>query len=70
MAYVILELLWNLWFAGAIISILHMVSTFCFGKPGWRWKSFFATVWFSLIWPLAILSPEGRKHLLGRINEL
>ncbi len=66
----ILEILYNIWFGGVILGVLNMVSTFVFGSNKWAWKQFFATSWFIAIWPLAIVSPEGRAHLLGKFHKL
>lgn len=66
----ILEILYNIWLGGTILFTLNMISTFIFGNHKWVWKQFFATAWFVIIWPLALISPEGRKHLFGKFHQL
>jgi hypothetical protein len=67
---VILEILYNIWLGGVILFTLNMMSTFIFGKHNWVWRQLFASIWFTLIWPLALVSPEGRNHLFGKLHQL
>lgn len=67
---IILEIIYNIWIGGTILWTLNMISTFVFGKHPWIWKQFFTTVWFILIWPLALISPDGRNALLGNLHKL
>lgn len=66
----ILEIMYNIWFGGTLLWLINMFSTFVFGKQNWQWWHFFTTVFFILIWPFALTSPEGRKYLLGKLHQL
>lgn len=68
----ILEILYNLWVGGILIFSFNALSRLVFGKSEYKknFKLFFLTVAFSIVWPLAIISPEGRSALLGNLHKL
>lgn len=70
MAYVILELFYDLWLGGIILSLINLFSTVLFGGAHVTLRQAAGTVWFTLIWPIGLLSPVGRKYLTGRFHQL
>jgi hypothetical protein len=68
----ILEILYNVWMGGTLIFVFNALSRCIFGNPHYKKniKLFFLTSLFASVWPLAIISPEGRSALLGNLHKL
>jgi len=51
------------WFSVTVVYALMALSQFLFGRSGAR--VLYKRLLFALIWPLALLSPEGRAQFFA-----
>lgn len=65
-------ILLRIWFLGAIIFTLNSVSHALFSLDTTQkaMKDVAKAICFSACWPIAVLSPEGRRVLLGYFGRL
>ncbi len=72
MTYELLRIFYALWMGGILLLSLNALSTIIFAKKlkGKDWKVILTLPLFLAVWPLAIFSPNGRKVLLVRFNQL
>lgn len=68
----IMRLLYAIWAAGILLLWLHAISRTLFARGRIRKKVIFlfVTALFSVAWPFAVFSPEGRKILWHKIEEI
>jgi hypothetical protein len=60
---VFLRLLYVIWMIGAVIVFARGLSQMLFGKNVAASTAFFRAIFMAAIWPIAILTPEGRAAL-------
>lgn len=66
---VILQLLFlRLWIGGIIVIFLTILSTVLFSKKTNKKDIAKKAILPSLIWPVAMFSPSGRKNILNHIK--
>lgn len=63
-------IIFRLWAWGIVIFCINAISRFVFKPALSRILSTISALAYSLIWPLALCSPEGRNVLLNRIEQL
>ena len=68
----IIRIVYGMWAVTSFLFFLNAISVILFMEDAWRAKLryFMLTIWFCLIWPIAIFSPDGRKVLSGKFHKL
>jgi hypothetical protein len=61
--FALLRLLYVAWMIGAVLVFSRGLSQMLFGKSVAGSTAFFRTVFMAVIWPIAMLTPEGRAAL-------
>jgi TM2 domain-containing membrane protein YozV len=61
--FALLELLYLVWMIGAVVVFARGLSQMLFGKVGAGSNAFFRAIFMAVIWPIALLTPEGRAAL-------
>jgi TM2 domain-containing membrane protein YozV len=59
----LLELLYLAWIIGAVVVFARGLSQMLFGKVVAGTNVFFRAIFMAVIWPIALLTPEGRAAL-------
>lgn len=67
---IVLLVFYNAWLLGFGILTINTVSRFIFSTPKIPFEDAGRAFLFSLIWPIAIFSPQGRKSLLVHAQKL
>lgn len=57
----LISLFWKIWLGGAALLVVLLLSRMLFGAPI---KSTLLHLPVALLWPLALLSREGRQRLM------
>lgn len=72
MTYEILRIFYAIWIGGIFLLMLNAISNIVFAKKIRRkdLKVILTLPFFLAVWPLAICSPNGRKILLTKFNQL
>lgn len=72
MGIVLMRIFFNIWSLGAFLFLINTFSHLIFIKrlPRAKFRCMLMALWFPLIWPLSICSPEGRKVLFGKFHQL
>lgn len=72
MTIILMRVLYGLYFLGAGWVVFNALSTCLFSRRKWRRKisHLVKAVLLAPVWPLAMLSPSGRKVLLKKASEL
>ena len=72
MTYVALRFVYGVYFLAACYFVLNAAAVALFSKRKWSYKAqyFVKALILSLLWPIAFLSPEGRKFLNKNTNQL
>jgi uncharacterized membrane protein YuzA (DUF378 family) len=61
--FAVLRLLYLIWMIGAVIVFARGLSQMLFGNNASASTVFFRAVFMAAIWPIAMLTPEGRAAL-------
>lgn len=61
---------WRLYLLIVMVFILNGVSRFLFKPSTKRLLETFKSIMFSVVWPLSVFSPNGRKVLLNKSKNL
>ncbi len=61
--FAVFQLLYVIWMIGAVIVFARGLSQMLFGKNVAALTVFFRAVFMAAIWPVAMLTPEGRAAL-------
>lgn len=69
---IVMRLFYAVWALGVMAFLLNAISFSIFSKAraGRRLKMLLVQFCFCIVWPLAVISPEGRKILFSKINKL
>lgn len=72
MTFFLLKIVYGIYFGGIVFYLLNLVSTLFFGKQKItkRILRLLKGVGISVIWPILIFSPYGRKKLSLIFNKL
>lgn len=72
MTYAVLRFVYTAYLAGAALLFLHAASRTIFGGGSLaaKLRQVGQIGWFSLVWPLAVFSPAGRRALFKHFNQL
>lgn len=60
---VLLRLVYIAWVIGAVVVFSRGLSQMLFGNRAAGSGQFFRAVFMALVWPIALLTPEGRAAL-------
>ena len=61
--FALLELLYLVWIIGAVVVFARGLSQMLFGKDVAALTVFIRAIFMAAIWPIAMLTPEGRAAL-------
>lgn len=59
----LLRLIYIAWIIGAIVVFLRGLSQMLFGRGAAGSTQFFRAIFMAIVWPIALMTPEGRAAL-------
>jgi len=66
----IIVIIWRIYFFGMFIFMSNAVSSWAFQPSKKQFNAMWKALAFMPIWPLAVLSKQGRMVLLSKIKKL
>lgn len=72
MSIILMRLFYSVYFIGLLLSLLNALSILVFDKTPFKQKvvTFLKMLGLSFVWPLAVMSPQGRVVLTKRIQKM